>query len=59
VLVGSFAYFTIKDRLPQILTRVIDTLHRHKNEFFEEHGEVRVRSLFSLMFIPPPHTPSP
>ncbi|KAH1173600.1 damage-control phosphatase ARMT1 [Mauremys mutica] len=36
---GSFAYFTIKDRLPQILTRVIDTLHRHKNEFFEEHGE--------------------
>uniref|UniRef100_A0A8D0GLL3 Sugar phosphate phosphatase n=1 Tax=Sphenodon punctatus TaxID=8508 RepID=A0A8D0GLL3_SPHPU len=36
---GSFAYFTIKDRLPQILTKVIDTLHRHKNEFFEEHGE--------------------
>uniref|UniRef100_A0A8C3HT72 Sugar phosphate phosphatase n=1 Tax=Chrysemys picta bellii TaxID=8478 RepID=A0A8C3HT72_CHRPI len=36
---GSFAYFSIKDRLPQILTRVIDTLHRHKNEFFEEHGE--------------------
>uniref|UniRef100_A0A8C0H3V9 Uncharacterized protein n=1 Tax=Chelonoidis abingdonii TaxID=106734 RepID=A0A8C0H3V9_CHEAB len=39
---GSFAYFTIKDRLPQILTKVIDTLHRHKNEFFEEYGEVRV-----------------
>ncbi|XP_054857650.1 damage-control phosphatase ARMT1 isoform X2 [Eublepharis macularius] len=36
---GSFAYDTIKDRLPQILTRVIDTLHRHRNEFFEEHGE--------------------
>uniref|UniRef100_A0A8D0ECG5 Sugar phosphate phosphatase n=1 Tax=Salvator merianae TaxID=96440 RepID=A0A8D0ECG5_SALMN len=36
---GSFAYNTIKDRLPLILTKVIDTLHRHKNEFFEEHGE--------------------
>ncbi|XP_006882863.1 PREDICTED: UPF0364 protein C6orf211 homolog [Elephantulus edwardii] len=37
--VGSFAYITIKDRIPQILTKVIDTLHRHKNEFFEKHGE--------------------
>ncbi|KAM9665579.1 damage-control phosphatase ARMT1 isoform 2-T3 [Trichechus inunguis] len=37
--VGSFAYLTIKDRTPQILTKVIDTLHRHKNEFFEKHGE--------------------
>ncbi|XP_064913489.1 coiled-coil domain-containing protein 170 isoform X5 [Columba livia] len=41
---GSFAYFTIKDRLPQILTKVIDTLHRHKNEFFEEHGEKGVEA---------------
>uniref|UniRef100_A0A7M4G340 Sugar phosphate phosphatase n=1 Tax=Crocodylus porosus TaxID=8502 RepID=A0A7M4G340_CROPO len=41
---GSFAYFTIKDRLPQILTRVIDTLHRHKNEFFEKHGEKGVEA---------------
>ncbi|KFV00677.1 UPF0364 protein C6orf211, partial [Pterocles gutturalis] len=40
----SFAYFTIKDRLPQILTRVIDTLHRHKNEFFEEYGEKGVEA---------------
>uniref|UniRef100_A0A8D2MX15 Uncharacterized protein n=1 Tax=Zonotrichia albicollis TaxID=44394 RepID=A0A8D2MX15_ZONAL len=51
-IMESYAYFTIKDRLPQILTKVIDTLHRHKNEFFEEHGEVRVRSLFPLMLIP-------
>ncbi|KAH0622385.1 hypothetical protein JD844_024648 [Phrynosoma platyrhinos] len=36
---GSFAYNTITDRLPLILTKVIDTLHRHKNEFFEEFGE--------------------
>ncbi|GAB0186868.1 coiled-coil domain-containing protein 170 [Grus japonensis] len=41
---GSFAYFTVKDRLPQILTKVIDTLHRHKNEFFEEHGEKGVEA---------------
>ncbi|XP_031206973.1 damage-control phosphatase ARMT1 isoform X1 [Mastomys coucha] len=36
---GSFAYLTIKDRTPKILTKVIDTLHRHKSEFFEKHGE--------------------
>lgn len=38
----SFAYITIKDRTPQILTKAIDTLHRHKSEFFEKHGEVRI-----------------
>ncbi|XP_045699082.1 damage-control phosphatase ARMT1 [Phyllostomus hastatus] len=37
--VGSFAYLTIKDRIPQILTKAIDTLHRHKSEIFEKHGE--------------------
>ncbi|XP_053238167.1 damage-control phosphatase ARMT1-like isoform X13 [Podarcis raffonei] len=36
---GSFAYNTIKDKLPVILTRVINNLEQHKNEFFEEHGE--------------------
>ncbi|KAM9703220.1 damage-control phosphatase ARMT1 [Menidia menidia] len=36
---GSFAYLTIRDRLPTILTKVIDTIHRHKNIFFEEYGE--------------------
>ncbi|KAM3603366.1 uncharacterized protein V6R79_020852 [Siganus canaliculatus] len=35
----SFAYFTVKDRLPTILTKVIDTIHRNKNKFFEEYGE--------------------
>uniref|UniRef100_A0A3P8WLN8 Sugar phosphate phosphatase n=2 Tax=Cynoglossus semilaevis TaxID=244447 RepID=A0A3P8WLN8_CYNSE len=38
-VVGSFAYLTIKDRLPTILTKVIDTIHRNKNKFFEEYGE--------------------
>ncbi|XP_028809392.1 damage-control phosphatase ARMT1 [Denticeps clupeoides] len=36
---GSFAYLTIRDRLPTILTRAIDTIHRNKNKFFEEYGE--------------------
>ncbi|XP_005065944.2 damage-control phosphatase ARMT1 isoform X1 [Mesocricetus auratus] len=36
---GSFAYLTVKDRLPQILTKAIDTLHRHRSEFFEKHGQ--------------------
>lgn len=39
-LYRSFAYLTVKDRLPTILTKVIDTIHRNKNKFFEEHGEV-------------------
>ncbi|XP_071596677.1 coiled-coil domain-containing protein 170-like isoform X3 [Heliangelus exortis] len=41
---GSFAYFIIKDKLPRILTKAIDTLHRHKNEFFEEYGEKGVEA---------------
>ncbi|KAM4675670.1 damage-control phosphatase ARMT1 [Discoglossus pictus] len=36
---GSFAYFTVKDRLPQILTKVIDTIHRNKHIFLQEYGE--------------------
>lgn len=27
--------------MPTILTKAIDTIHRNKNKFFEEHGEVR------------------
>ncbi|XP_043858440.1 damage-control phosphatase ARMT1-like isoform X2 [Dromiciops gliroides] len=36
---GCFAYFTMKNRIPQILTKVINALNQHKNEFFEKHGE--------------------
>ncbi|RXN26590.1 Type 4 protein-arginine methyltransferase [Labeo rohita] len=36
---GSFAYLTVRDRLPTILTKVIDTLHRNKDNFFKEYGE--------------------
>ncbi|XP_068198063.1 damage-control phosphatase ARMT1 [Antennarius striatus] len=38
-VVGSFAYLTVKDRMPTILTKVIDTIHRNKNQFLEQYGE--------------------
>ncbi|KAJ8009574.1 hypothetical protein DPEC_G00090290 [Dallia pectoralis] len=41
---GSFAYLTVRDRLPTILTRAIDTIHRNKNKFFEEFGEDGVQA---------------
>lgn len=41
---GSFAYYTVKDRLPQILTKVIDTIHRNKKKFFEEYGKEGVEA---------------
>ncbi|XP_047429560.1 damage-control phosphatase ARMT1 [Mugil cephalus] len=43
-VVGSFAYLTIRDRLPTILTKVIDTIHRNKNKFFEEYGEEGIKA---------------
>nr|XP_057912440.1 damage-control phosphatase ARMT1 [Doryrhamphus excisus] len=43
-VVGSFAYLTVKDRLPTILTKVIDTIHRNKNKFFEEYGEEGIQA---------------
>lgn len=39
-LCRSFAYLTVKDRLPTILTKVIDTIHRNKDKFLEEYGKV-------------------
>ncbi|XP_040919629.1 damage-control phosphatase ARMT1 [Toxotes jaculatrix] len=43
-VVGSFAYLTVKDRLPIILIKVIDTIHRNKNKFFEEYGEEGIQA---------------
>lgn len=37
----SFAYITIKDRLPVILTKIIDTLSRNKENIAEIYGEVK------------------
>ncbi|XP_046571078.1 LOW QUALITY PROTEIN: damage-control phosphatase ARMT1-like [Haliotis rubra] len=35
----SFAYLTIRDRLPVILTKVVDTVYRMKNKMKDESGE--------------------
>ncbi|XP_072499809.1 damage-control phosphatase ARMT1-like [Notamacropus eugenii] len=37
---GCFAYFTMKNRAPQILIKVINALQQHKIGFFEKLGEV-------------------
>ena len=36
----SFAYVTIKDRLPVILAKIADTVFRSKSWVKEEHGQV-------------------
>ncbi|KFD73092.1 hypothetical protein M514_14996 [Trichuris suis] len=36
---SSFAYVTVKDRLPVILTKVIDTIHRHRHSLISKFGE--------------------
>lgn len=37
--IGSFAYLTVKDRLPVILTRVIDYLYRERISLGSKYGE--------------------
>ncbi|XP_071963417.1 damage-control phosphatase ARMT1-like [Antedon mediterranea] len=37
--VGTFAYKTVKDRLPIILTKVIDTVYQHRIAATEQHGK--------------------
>lgn len=39
-LYSSFAYVTIRDRLPVILTKVVDGLHRDRHELVRDYGEV-------------------
>ena len=52
----DFAYPTVKDRIPAILTKVIDTLHQQKGTLKEKHGKVRKfqksrsLTLFSLKY---------
>jgi len=41
----SFAYTTIKDRLPVILTKVVDTLSRNKEEISKIYGAQAVEEI--------------
>ena len=36
----TFAYVTVKDRMPRILTQVIDTVHKEEGKMKEQYGEV-------------------
>ncbi|KAK3871152.1 hypothetical protein Pcinc_023007 [Petrolisthes cinctipes] len=38
-IIGSFAYLTVKDRLPVIVTRVIDQLYRERINIVDKYGE--------------------
>lgn len=40
LIFSDFAYPTVKDRMPVILTKVIDELYRMKTIVKESHGEV-------------------
>ncbi|XP_013420082.1 protein-glutamate O-methyltransferase isoform X2 [Lingula anatina] len=44
----SFAYETIKDRLPVILAKTVDAVHRLKNDIKEQHGEAGMEDLKSI-----------
>lgn len=37
----TFAFYTVKDRLPVILTKVVDHLARSKEELVQQYGPVR------------------
>lgn len=39
---GSFAYLTIRDRLPVILTKVIDLVHRRASAFSDENQQEKM-----------------
>ena len=39
----TFAYVTVKDRMPRILTQVIDTVHKEEANMKAQYGEVNWR----------------
>jgi hypothetical protein len=44
---NSFAYKTIKDRLPVTITKVIDFIHRYRNELTERYSQVKQKYLLT------------
>ncbi|XP_059483275.1 damage-control phosphatase ARMT1-like [Neocloeon triangulifer] len=45
----SFAYLTIKDRLPVIITKIVDHLYRDKQKIIEQFGEDATEEIKSLI----------
>lgn len=46
----TFAYVTVKDRMPRILTQVIDTVHKEEGRMKEQYGEVSYVSISSPIY---------
>lgn len=38
----TFAHVTVKDRMPRILTQVIDTVHKEEGRMKDQFGEVGI-----------------
>lgn len=38
----TFAYYTVRDRIPKILAKLVDTCHKHVKVVEENHGKVRL-----------------
>ncbi|KAF2347241.1 protein of unknown function DUF89 [Trinorchestia longiramus] len=50
-VIGSFAYFTVKDRLPVILTSVIDYLCQEKLNIVDEYGKIASEELKAVIAV--------
>lgn len=46
---GTFAYFTVKDRWPKIVTGLVDQLVRKRPEFIEEYGPTVENDIASIL----------
>ena len=42
----TFAYHTLKDRMPRILTQVVDTFNREEKTVAASHGEVSLQATY-------------
>lgn len=46
---GTFAYVTLKERMPKILTQVIDTVHREEASMNEKYGEAGTEDVKTVL----------